>query len=575
MPCRDAVLYSKGTFNDTSSPHDLPINLSRIDRARTSTLPGSGAEPSPRALGDILTRATIPEPQEASKSLIASTVSFAANPVPNPVPSFPLIRQDPVKSVTPIQRQDTLKISIPTLSQTTPAVPRRQATTQTSLTPPLTRHAASPSIKNLDRLSLVKQRLTTFDDSPERTRQPSRGNSYFTPPRTPTRPHSRPDASTEDLLTAKEEPGSRLDHKNQDPFGVTNPINSTPCQSQAEPPVSTLRNLPRQKSQIALDLIPVSTKVQPIESAESFYDNYMTTSNSLEEIKGTIGGLKEGINSQSHAIGQLRDGIREMHHEVKLAIQQPPLPVPQLDDLRGRMVAMAEGLHLVDVPGLHVKLEALKNDVSAFDIAGIKAYLEESRAVTVANEPPPLSSDLAGKLNVLASKENVEDVIIRLERLQKEGLANIPLILEKVEALKEHVSTVAGQTMAKIEATEAPPAPIMDLSSVHAKLDTISTLANSLMAQRKVPSSPPPNSISPLSALRNLSVFKNTHKASDPDSQQLNDEAASGPSFSPDVRSSISYSQTLTYLAIRTDTRDTRPCQGRPRPAGYHSKSIR
>ncbi len=198
---------------------------------------------------------------------------------------------------------------------------------------------------------------------------------------------------------------------------------------------------------------------------------------------------------------------------------------------------MAEGLHFVDVPGLHVKLETLKNEVAAFDIAGIKAYLEESRAVTVANERPPPSSDLAGKLNLLASKENVEEVIIRLEKLQKEGLADIPLILEKVEALKEHVSTAAGQTMAKIEATEAPPAPIMDLSSVHAKLDTISTLANSLMEQRKVPSSPPPT-ISPLSALRNLSVFKNAHKASDPDSQQLNDENASKPSISPDVRSS-------------------------------------
>ena len=226
-----------------------------------------------------------------------------------------------------------------------------------------------------------------------------------------------------------------------------------------------------------------------------------------------------------------------MHHEVKLTIQQPPLPVPQLDDLRGRMVAMAEGLHFVDVPGLHSKLDALRDDVAAFDIAGIKAYLEESQAVTVANEPPPLSSDLAGKLNLLASKENVEDVVNRLERLQKEGLANIPLILEKVEALKEHVSTAAWQTMANIEAKEAPPAPIMDLSSVHAKLDNISTLANSLMEQHKVPSSPPPTTISPLSALRNLSVFKNAHRVSDPDSQ-LNDEAASKPPITPDVRSS-------------------------------------
>lgn len=521
--------------------------MSRVDRARTPTLPGSGAEPSPRALGEIFTRATIPGPQEASKSLIASTNSFARNPVPGPVPSFPLVRQDPVKSVAPIQQHGTLQISTPTVSQTTPAVPRQaisHANSRTPSTPPqrkLTHHAASPSIKNLDRLSLVKQRLTTFDDSPERTRQTSRGNSYFTPPRTPTGPHSCRDASTENLFALMDEPsgpGSRLDHKNQDPFEVTNPITNTPCKSQAELSTCVLQNLPRQEPQIALDSIPVSTKLQPIESTESFYDNYITTSNSLEEIKGTIGSLKEGINSQSQTIGQLRDRIKEMHHEVKLTIQQPPLPVPQLDDLRGRMIAMAEGLHSVDVPGLHSKLDALKNDVASFDIAGIKAYLEESRAVTVANEPPPLSSDLAGKLNLLASKENVEDVVIRLERLQKEGIANIPLILEKVEALKEHVSTAAWQTMANIEAKEALPVPIMDLSSVHAKLDTISTLANSLMEQHKVPSSPPPPTISPLSALRNLSVFKNTHRASDPDSQQLNDEAASKPPITPDVRSS-------------------------------------
>ena len=508
-------------------------------------MPSSGDEPSPRALEEFFTGTAIPGPQEASKSLFAPSGSFAPNPAPDPVPSF---RQYPVKSVTPIQLQGT---PTPTLSQTTPAVPRRQTTTHANSitpstppsTPPQRKLTASPSIKNLDRLSLVKQRLTTFDDSPERISRTSRGDSYFTPPRIPTKHQSQPSASTENLLAPKDEPsgsGSILNHKNRNPFEITNTITSTPRKSQVGSPTFTLRSLPRQKSQIALDLIPVSTKLQPIESAESFYDNYMATSGSLEEIKGTIGGLKEGINSQSQTIGQLRDRIGEMHREVKLTIQQPPLPVPQLDDLRGRMIAMAEGLHFVDVPGLHVKLDALKNDFAAFDITGIKAYLEELQAVTLANEPPPFSSDLAGKLNLLASKENVEDVVIRLEKLQKEGLANIPLISERVEALKEELSTVAGRTMANVQATEAPPAPIVDLSSVHAKLDTISTLANSLMEQRNVPSSPPaPPSptISPLSALRNLSVFNNAHKTSEPNSQQLTDEAASKPSISPDVRS--------------------------------------
>lgn len=506
-------------------------------------MPSSGAEPSPRALGDFSIGTAIPGPQEESKSLIAPSVSFVPNPAPDPVPSFPLNRQYPVKSVTPTQLQGT---PTPTLPQTTPAVPRRQATTHansiTPSTPPQRKLTASPSIKNLDRLSLVKQRLTTFDDSPERIRRTSRGDSYFTPPRIPTKHQSQPGASTENLLAPKDELsglGSILNHKNRDPFEITNTITNTPRNSQVGSPTFTLRSLPRQKSQIALDLIPVSTKLQPTESTESFYDNYTTTSGSLEEIKGTIGGLKEGINSQSQTIGQLQDRIREMHREVKLTIQQPPLPVPQLDDLRGRMIAMAEGLHFVDVPGLHAKLDGFKNDFAAFDITGIKASLDELRAVTLANEPAPFSSDLAGKLDLLASKENVEDVVVRLEKLQKEGLANIPLILERVEALKE-VSTAAGRTTANVQATEAPPAPIVDLSSVHAKLDTISTLANSLMEQRKVTLSPPSLSptISPLSALRNLSVFKNTHRTSEPDSQQLNDEAASKPSISPDVRSS-------------------------------------
>ena len=448
------------------------------------------------------------------------------------MPAFSLNGQQPVTSVTPIQQQGTLKISAPTPSQN-PAIPRRQATyakLRTPLTPSQCRPphcSASPSIKNLDRLSLVKQRLTTFDDSPERTRPTSSEHSYFTPPRTPTGHRSHPNKPTENLLVPDDEPSdsqSSPDHKDPDPFEVTNTITGPSREEQIAPPAFTLRNLPRPKPQTAVDLILRSTELQSTESAESFYDNYMATSNSLEEIKGTIGGLKEGISSQSQTIGQLREGIKEMHREVKLAIQQPPLPVPQLDDLRERMIAMAEGLHSVDVPGLHVKLDSMKNNISTFDITEIKTYLEELRAVIIANEPPSLAPELADKLHSLASKENVEDVIFRLEQLQKEGLANIPLILERVEALKEQVST---RTMANVEATGALPTPVMDLSSVHAKLDTISALANGLMEQSRAPSS---STISPPSTLQNLSVFKGAHNASS------NNEATSMPFISPDVR---------------------------------------
>jgi len=526
-----------------------------MEKARTPTLPGSGADPSSRALGEFLASAAIPAPQEVPKEPIASParlpISFAPGPAPSPVP-----RQPPVKSVTPIQRQGTLEVSTPTPSQTTPAVPRRQATyanSRTPSTPPqrkLNCYSTSPSIKNLDRLSLVKQRLNTFDDSPERIKRTSREHSYFTPPRTPTGHRAHPDVTTEELPAPKDEPsgpGGSVDHNYRDPFEFTNAINSTSRESRADLPLFTLRNLPRQGSQTSLDLISVSTRLQPTENAESFYDNYMATNNSLEEIKGTIGDLKEDINSQGQTIGQLRDGIKEMHREVKLAIQQPPLPVPQLDDLRERMIAMAGGLHLVDVPGLHVKLDAMKDDLAAFDIAGIKTYLEELRVVTLANEPA-LSSELAGKLNSLAGKGDVEDVIFRLEQLQKEGLANIPLILEKVEALKQQVSAATERTTANIGVTGAPPTPVMDLSSVHAKLDTISALANSLMEQRKAPASPPPSAIPPPSVLRNLSVFKDAHKAPDLDSQLRSNEAAPKSSVSLDVRSLITYSQALIDL---------------------------
>ena len=505
-----------------------------MNTARIQTLPGFRAEPSPAPQGT--TKEPIASPSRVS-------LSFTSKPDSEPVPSLPC------KSVTPIQPQGALKLPAPTPSQATPAVPRRQNThsnPQTPSTPPprkLTHYSASPSIKSLDRLSLVRQRLTTFGNSPERT---SRGNSYFTPPQTQSgcqSPHPGTGTPTENLPAPKRDrsgSGSSLDHKDRGPFEVTNTATNTatntPRKSQTEPSTFTLRNLPRQKSQIASDLIPVSTKPQPTESAESFYDNYMTTSSSLEELKGTIDGLKGSIGSQSQTIGQLRNGIQEMHREVKLAIQQPPLPVPQLDDLRERMTAMAEGLNVVDIPGLHVKLDAMKDGFAAFDIAGIKTYLEELRAVALTNEPH-LSPDLEGKLNSLASKESVEEVIFKLEKLQKEGLANLPLILEKVEALKEQVCAAAKRTMANVEAIEAPPAPAVDLSSVHAKLDTISALANSLTEQRNAPSSPPPSTISLPSALRNLSVFKNAHKPLPLTSQQLNNEATSTPPIPPDVRS--------------------------------------
>ena len=541
------MLYSKGTFKDTGGPHDLLINLAKVD---TATLPGIAAEP-PQTLGEILASAVILpaiSPAISKEPILLpprSPVSFAPKPAPEPVPSFSLNGRHPVTSVTPIQQQGTLKISPPTPSQTTPTVPRRQAThakSRTPSTPPQRKPhcSASPSIKNLDRLSLVKQRLTTFDDSPEGTRQTSREYSYFTPPRTPTGHRSHPDKPTENLFASKDEPSGSQgspDYKDQDPFEVTN-TTSPSREDQIEPPTFTLRDLPRPT---AVDLVPRSTGLQPTESAESFYDNYMATSNSLEEIKGTIGGLKEGISFQTQTIGQLREGIKEMHREVKLAVQQPPLPVPQLDDLRERMIAIAEGLHTVDVPGLHVKLDAMKNNIAAFDIAEIKMYFEELRPMTLANEPPSLAPELEDKLHSLASKENVEDVIFRLEQLQKEGLANIPLILEKVEALKEQVSTASERTMADVEATGAPPALVMDLSSVHAKLDNISALANVLIEQSRAPASPLPSTISPPSTLQNLSVFKDAHKASS------NNEAISKAPISPDVRPHITCSQALTH----------------------------
>ncbi|CAG7854961.1 SubName: Full=Uncharacterized protein {ECO:0000313/EMBL:CCA71531.1} [Serendipita indica DSM 11827] len=111
-------------------------------------------------------------------------------------------------------------------------------------------------------------------------------------------------------------------------------------------------------------------------------------------------------------IARMHKILSSIQKDVKLAIQQPPLPIPQLDDLRNRLQALASGLHSADLHGLHTKLETLQ---------------------------PTQVDEFEGKVTLNLAEE-IEELRLAIEAMkiaQEDKLAGLPQILESLEALRE------------------------------------------------------------------------------------------------------------------------------------------
>ena len=126
----------------------------------------------------------------------------------------------------------------------------------------------------------------------------------------------------------------------------------------------------------------------------------------------TVRNLEQDLDLHATDITQMRNSLSVIQKDVKLAIQQPPLPVPQLDDLKDRLEALASGLHSADLHGLHTKLETLQ-----------LAQADKARDETTSN--------------VSQAIEKLRSGIDALKISQEEKLAELPQIVKALEALKE------------------------------------------------------------------------------------------------------------------------------------------
>lgn len=164
--------------------------------------------------------------------------------------------------------------------------------------------------------------------------------------------------------------------------------------------------------------------------------------------------LEELSGSQERTISNLNRKLTQIHAEMKLAIQQPSLPVPQLDELRYRLKAMADGLHAADIQGLHSKLDDLK---------------EKAKETVLRNETPGSNDDILKKLN------NILHGFDELRTEIKNQKSSLSLIKIKLEAIGENFEglSVPPPVPLKNEPPQGPSALQEHIDGIQKRLGTL------------------------------------------------------------------------------------------------------
>ncbi|KAG8790124.1 hypothetical protein FRC17_009006, partial [Serendipita sp. 399] len=173
-------------------------------------------------------------------------------------------------------------------------------------------------------------------------------------------------------------------------------------------------------------------------------------SSSLDHI---LHSIRQGAQAQAEESKGLQRRISAIQKDVKLAIQQPPLPVPQLDDLRDRLEALANGLHSADLHGLHAKVDSIQRpsvdaEQEQSSIASDNALLDEVQQLTKLVEG-------LGEQQVLV-KPDMEHIKIALEKMQEQlAETDVPPPvpakdneLDPIAALQETLQTIQDKLTA-------------------------------------------------------------------------------------------------------------------------------
>ena len=371
----------------------------------------------------------------------------------------------------------------------------------------------SPSVRALEGMSIVKQRLARWGGPMAIDTSPKAAITDATPPLTPVSDRggivSSPELSAREMsCQSTSSMGCELasprpiravissflsNHDTGSSYGETPDTRALKI-GHAEPEhVSHLDGLPRTLPKhpifesdnppispgptfITSDGIPIPGQQRVL--GVSFGDTAKVRTNTK--------GLPYTLYDQEVNIDRLRDQISRMHGDVKLAIQQPALPVPQLDDLRDRLEALASGLHSVDIQGLHMKLDQLK---------------DKPQDHTLHNEAPSSSQDIVTRLDVLMST-------FHKLRLKIEQDDSLPLIKVKLAAIQEHMEQeVPPPVPDKNQAFDDGGSIREHLKGIQTKVETLENILSTLHQQSEA--SKVDAAALSIESNQSLSVFRN------------------------------------------------------------------
>jgi predicted nucleic acid-binding Zn-ribbon protein len=316
------------------------------------------------------------------------------------------------------------------------------------------------------------------------------------------------------------------------PYASANP-DSTPLAG-SDP---GLRELPQRPTPTKDDyfLASVSTPLQSTLSPEGI---------DTESVSKRSGDLPDRYYDHQVNLDGLSREIDRMRGDINLAIQQPALPMPQLDDLRDRLEALASGLHAADLQGLHVKVDQLK---------------PKSQDYTLHNEAPSSNDDVTNQLDVLTNTLN--KLRLRIE----EDNHTLPLIKDKLAIIQEHMEHEAAPPIPNKTEPSEDANPVQEhLVDIQKKIDNLEAILTDLRKQSEesraaatVPIAETPQS---LSVFGNRGGSKNT---TEPNSVP--------PEVS--VKALISWARLMSLFSI--DYRNPRARKGRANGARSCRHSVR
>jgi hypothetical protein len=245
----------------------------------------------------------------------------------------------------------------------------------------------SPSIRTLGNLSIVHKRLARINTLHEGS--PSANiTAYATPPRTPP-PEERSSSRRRESKASSTRLSRRETSRVNPSFSFTLDDNPSPSDTTTELAQSPTDpwDIDQLSEVIEKQLHDNSTQEhrlnavpRQISTTKPHYDTTTGSGATLErlykepspslnrlfiDMETSLRAIKAERHDQNQSVGMLEREIKNMHKEMKIAFQQPPLPIPQLDDLGTQMNALANTIQSGHMEVLHPRLERLEELIQA------------------------------------------------------------------------------------------------------------------------------------------------------------------------------------------------------------------